>query len=119
MDAAERAREKRYQEVYGITIEEFDKIDAYQNGVCAICHRPPKNRRLNVDHSHLSGLTRGLLCFTCNSIILSRGITIEKLRAAADYLENPPATKALGSPRYGRKGPVIRKRRKKKDADSH
>ena len=30
---------------------------------------------------------RGLTCWFCNSVMLRRGATPEKLRAAADYLE--------------------------------
>lgn len=37
------------------------------NGVCAACLEPPKNnKRLTVDHNHLTGKVRGLLCFQCN-----------------------------------------------------
>lgn len=42
-----------------------------QNGTCAICDKPPtptkKNKGyLDVDHDHLSGTIRGLLCHRCN-----------------------------------------------------
>lgn len=58
-----------------------------QDGVCAICHRPPGTRALHVDHDHRTGRIRGMLCYGCNRLLLIRGTTPEKLRAAADYLE--------------------------------
>ena len=39
---------------------------ARQTNGCAICGTPPKVRRLNIDHDHLTGAVRGLLCAKCN-----------------------------------------------------
>ncbi len=43
-----------------------DKLLAVQNGKCAICgddcHTP------QLDHDHITGLIRGVLCRTCNSL---------------------------------------------------
>ena len=54
---------------------------------CMICGRPPKTRALHVDHEHGQLYARGLLCFGCNRLLLIRGMTPKRLRAAADYLE--------------------------------
>lgn len=43
---------------------------AAQSGVCAICLRPPKSRRLDVDHDHKTGRIRGILCTMCNHKLL-------------------------------------------------
>ena len=49
------------------------KTEAYrvllekQGGVCAICQLPPGPRRFAVDHDHVTGRTRGLLCLKCNT----------------------------------------------------
>lgn len=40
-----------------------------QGGGCAICRKPPKKLRLHIDHDHVSGKVRGLLCARCNSAI--------------------------------------------------
>ena len=56
---------------------DYNKRFKEQNGVCAICGRPPKTKRLARDHNHLSGKPRGLLCMMCNHKVL--GI-IEKLK---------------------------------------
>ena len=45
-------RDARYQRLYGITLKDYERMLKEQKGVCAICGRPPKNRRLAVDHDH-------------------------------------------------------------------
>lgn len=60
----DEARRVRLDTQFSITPEEYDLILAEQGGVCAVCKKPPKeNKRLAIDHSHRSGLVRGLLCF--------------------------------------------------------
>jgi len=54
---------------YGISPEEYDRILALQNGVCAICRKKPNRRLLYVDHCHRTGKVRGLLCMKCNSAL--------------------------------------------------
>ncbi len=60
---------------------------------CGICGATPKpgGRRLHRDHEHkANGYIRGTLCFRCNTALRSY-LTIEWLRAAADYLEHAQA----------------------------
>lgn len=55
---------------FGLTLEEYDKMLKEQKGVCAICGKINKSgNRLSVDHNHLTGRVRGLLCTTCNSAL--------------------------------------------------
>ena len=54
---------------YGIDIEEFERMNKIQNGLCCICQRPErssKTNNLSVDHCHKTGKIRGLLCMSCN-----------------------------------------------------
>ena len=57
-----------------------------QEGGCAICGQPPGSRRLHVDHNHLTGACRGLLCWTCNATIGRAHENMDRLRLAAAYL---------------------------------
>ncbi len=41
-----------YRRTYGITLVFYDAELAKQGGVCKICLRPPKQRRLAVEHDH-------------------------------------------------------------------
>jgi hypothetical protein len=51
---------------YGITIEQYYAMLREQNGLCKLCSKPPKSRRLVIDHCHQTGKVRGLLCNGCN-----------------------------------------------------
>jgi Recombination endonuclease VII len=53
---------------YGISPAEYDALLAKQNGACAICRRRSKGR-LCVDHCHVTGMIRGLLCRECNGAL--------------------------------------------------
>ena len=64
----------RIKSVYGLDIEEYNKMLEIQNNVCAICLKPEsykgsngKIKRLSVDHNHENGKVRGLICFCCNT----------------------------------------------------
>lgn len=69
-----------------LTVTEYDSLLKKQNGVCAICGKPPKKTRLAVDHDHKTGRVRGLLCFFCNFRIVRRW-KLDLLRKVVAYLE--------------------------------
>lgn len=88
-------RDKHLRRKFGITAERYDEILLSQNGVCAICNRDePVVRRalsgkekLSVDHCHITGRVRGLLCFRCNTALGAFGDDPAMLMKAAAYLE--------------------------------
>lgn len=104
---AERAKDYRLRRVYGITFEEYLRLLSVQAGSCAICKRQPREGKgLHVDHKHqrrdryLRGnekrsSVRGLLCWVCNTAIGKFRDNSTKMRAAADYIDNPPAKKVI------------------------
>lgn len=52
-----------------------------QEGVCAICDQECQVwQRLSVDHDHLTGAARGLLCHACNTGIRFDNVLIGRLR---------------------------------------
>ncbi len=56
------------EKLYGLTLEEYNKIYSLQRGICYICgYGDEDGRRLCVDHDHNTGKVRGLLCRPCNS----------------------------------------------------
>ena len=78
---------------YGISLEEYEKMHKEQNGLCAICMQPETRifkgsaTSLAVDHNHVTGQNRGLLCWRCNTCIGRLEEDPGLLRAAANYLE--------------------------------
>lgn len=84
--ATAQRRELRVK--YGLTSGEYDAMLTGQQGVCAICKRPPREERLAVDHCHTTGKIRGLLCpgFSCNTGLGHFAHSPELLEAAAAYL---------------------------------
>jgi len=76
---------------YGITVDDYDRMLTEQNGGCAICKRPPTNKRLAIDHCHTSGKVRGLLCGPCNVSLGAFNDDPRVLLEAAKYLiKNAP-----------------------------
>lgn len=73
---------------YGITVEDFHRMLVEQGGVCAICRTNCNvNRRLCIDHCHVTGKVRGLLCSECNSAIGKLKDDKELIKNALNYLE--------------------------------
>ncbi len=93
-------REYHLKRKYGITIEQYDAMLAAQGGVCAICRQPrPENRTLHVDHDHVSGEIRGLLCFRCNNALGDFEEQYELFQKAANYLDRDDELASLAQGR--------------------
>jgi recombination endonuclease VII len=62
-------RNRQYLALYGITVEDYDRLFVGQKGKCAVCgkHQNGLKKRLFVDHNHITGVIRGLLCCSCNA----------------------------------------------------
>jgi len=89
---AGRAKQRQYQlrRYYGITPARVAELLEQQDGRCAICriaaHEAPKGM-LCVDHDHLTGVVRGLLCRPCNYMLGHVNDNAATLRSAATYLD--------------------------------
>ena len=79
---------------YGLTHAQYDAMLEAQGGVCGLCGKVETHRgrngevsRLAVDHDHVTGSIRALLCHSCNTGV---GLFLDDpalLRRAADYIE--------------------------------
>ncbi len=83
----------RLFQIYRITREEYLALVEKQGDRCAICLTTSKgswkgkpNDLWGVDHSHLTGKVRGLLCFKCNTAIGLLGENPGRMRKAASYV---------------------------------
>jgi len=74
---------------YGITITQYDTMYEEQQGRCKICGLDQErlDRRLCVDHCHVTGKVRGLLCDPCNRLLGQAKDRIHVLLKAAEYLK--------------------------------
>jgi|TARA_B100000287_G_scaffold379137_1_gene382045 hypothetical protein len=60
-------REYDLKKLYNLTEKQYLALKKKQKYKCAICFEPEtEEKRLHVDHSHVTGLVRGLLCNLCN-----------------------------------------------------
>lgn len=81
-------RAKNLKHNYGLTVEEFEALLLAQAGVCAICSQPSRSAKpLCVDHCHVTGRVRGLLCQHCNTAIGMMEDSTDRLKKAIAYLE--------------------------------
>jgi hypothetical protein len=86
-------RAGRLRRLYGLTVGEYEGMLAAQNGVCAVCGKIETHRdrngetvRLAVDHDHVTGSVRALLCHSCNTGIGSFYDDPTLLLAAVEYI---------------------------------
>jgi hypothetical protein len=93
-----RALQRAFHEAdYDLTVERYWELHFAQKGVCAICEEPETARgnhlhptgvrRLSVDHCHVTGMVRGLLCNGCNRGIGFLGDSFTSVARAAKYLQ--------------------------------
>jgi len=80
-------KEEKLRYKYKITEEEYWKISEAQNHVCAICGSEELNKLLAVDHDHITGEVRGLLCTRCNIGLGCFRDNVELLNRAILYLD--------------------------------
>ena len=85
---------ERMFRVYGITYEQYLKLERKQNYRCAICRTKDKGNGRNgkrkfwcIDHDHARNSARGLLCVQCNAGLGQFRDKIFLLRAAIYYLK--------------------------------
>lgn len=93
-DNRQDALDKFLLRKYGLTVKIYYEILESQDYGCAICggtdtplDKSGVYRRMPVDHNHLTGNTRGILCHPCNATLGNMHDSPALLRAAADYLE--------------------------------
>ena len=86
-----RKKEKNYnlKKNYGINIDQYNDMLNAQNNKCLICHTEFKTMKSTyIDHNHITGKVRGLLCVKCNSGIGYLNDDINLLKEAINYLIN-------------------------------
>jgi hypothetical protein len=88
----EYAKNHNLKHYYGMTVKAYTEMLLRQNGVCAICQRPETRANqfglvaLSVDHDHVTGAVRELLCSRCNTALGYLDDNASRAAQAAAYL---------------------------------
>lgn len=87
--ASNKKNGKRYYGEYGINLNDYNEMLLNQKNKCKICkiHSSKLSRRLSVDHCHVSGKPRALLCDKCNHVLGHSNDNIKILNEAIKYLK--------------------------------
>jgi hypothetical protein len=78
--------------VYGLTLEDYNKMLEAQQGVCVVCKQQEtkvisgKPQPLSVDHCHTTGKVRGLLCSKCNHALGLLEDNPKRVKSMLDYI---------------------------------
>lgn len=89
--AAKKTRKHLLKKLYGLTLEDYDRMLEEQHGKCAICKTEKvggkhKTNTMIVDHDHKTGKVRGLLCNYCNIMAGMMEKNLETSQLVLDYL---------------------------------
>lgn len=87
-------KRSKLRTTYGLSLDEAREMLRNQGGGCALCYAPlslderrDRKTMAHVDHDHLTGAVRALLCNTCNVGLGSFRDDPRLLRKAATYVE--------------------------------
>ena len=96
----DQQRDRQLYANYGLSLDEYNALSHAQDDVCAICkqpemHRPGGKKRtknivpmLHVDHNHVTGKIRGLLCSECNTALGMLREDPKRIKALLKYLKD-------------------------------
>lgn len=80
---------KNCKRLYGIDYNDYNTMLTEQNNSCAICKSTSAGRghkHFSVDHDHITGKVRGLLCHNCNTGLGQFKDNTQLLTEAVNYL---------------------------------
>lgn len=91
----EKRRENHLKSKFNLSLEQERQLLEAQGGGCAICGERPANKSLDIDHDHITGAIRGMLCNKHNQALGLFKDNPAHLRRAADYLDGLVVRAAL------------------------
>jgi len=86
--AAEAVRRSNYKRKYGLTVEQVEEMRSKGCAICGAENGEDGHRwgNLHIDHDHVTGKVRGVLCASCNLGLGKFQDDPAILQAAIDYL---------------------------------
>jgi hypothetical protein len=86
-----RQKKYRLKSIHNLEIDKYNEMFLAQGGCCAICgrHETTLAKPLSVDHNHITGKIRGLLCISCNTALgsLNADVDTALLQGAIKYIQ--------------------------------
>lgn len=98
----ERDRAHNLKRKFGMSLDDYSKMFDAQLGKCAVCLES-SDKTLHVDHNHLTGEVRALLCQRCNHTIGLLKENPDLIMKMYEYLVNTTWNKGLDSLKIGKK----------------
>lgn len=90
----------RYKTKHGLTRKEVKLLLKLSKGTCQLCgleetakDRNGKIKRLCIDHNHVTGAVRGVICYSCNIVLGHFKDNIERFEKAIKYLTGTVSSK--------------------------
>ncbi len=81
-------RKRSISKKYGLSQAQYEQMLVEHGGFCGICREHPLGEHPTIDHCHVTGAVRGLLCSKCNTGLGLLSDSVETLKKAILYLEN-------------------------------
>lgn len=72
---------------YGISLDEYNDMYKQQDGKCYICGKNMSGKEIKVDHDHITGKVRKLLCHNCNTSLGLLNENPDLFRKCEEYLK--------------------------------
>jgi hypothetical protein len=98
-DDPDRAKDRHLRRAYGISLADFNRMVLSQGSKCACCGTSEpggKHNTWNVDHDHVTGQVRELLCKDCNIVLGLVEDSPEHLQKLIQYvLKHSPHNKSI------------------------
>jgi len=93
----DKSKNSYLKRTYNITLADYQALELLQENKCACCgiHKKELSKPLVVDHDHLTGKIRGLLCDACNVAIGGLGDNINSVYKAIEYLQAAVVTEEV------------------------
>ncbi len=83
-----RSNIKAYAKKFGVTVEQFEKLQAGPCELCEAIESGGKANRFHVDHKHGTNVVRGSLCASCNIMVgqIEKAYNSKLLDKAIEYI---------------------------------
>lgn len=92
---SKKIQRRQKELIYGISWDDIERIYQAQGMKCGICRFHIDDSCWRIDHDHLRGEVRGVLCNSCNLALGLFKDSQEVLESAGGYLKAPPAAAIL------------------------